>query len=100
MFGVPRLFTIYTAKFAHALAIRCGSEAPSNIVQGIGLLGAGSHLVDGGAVTGENKSAEAILCEADIGMAAGRHFKRVAGYSTGLVLFGLQISAGRSNTSI
>ncbi len=82
------LFTILSGEIAHRLGDSSGTRIASNIVQGIGFLGAGAILRGPGGVLGMTTAAT-IFVEAAIGMAAGGGLYAVAGYSTGLVLFGL-----------
>jgi len=67
-----------------------GTRIASNLVQGIGFLGAGAILREAGGLVGLTTAAT-IFVEAAIGMAAGGGLYAVAGYSTGLVLFGLVV---------
>ncbi len=82
------LFTILSGEIAHALGDTGTTRIASNIVQGIGFLGAGAILRGGGSIVGMTTAAT-IFVEAAIGMAAGGGLYAVAGYATGLVLFGL-----------
>jgi putative Mg2+ transporter-C (MgtC) family protein len=82
------LFTILSGEIAHRLGDSSGTRIASNIVQGIGFLGAGAILRGPGGVLGMTTAAT-IFVEAAIGMATGGGLYAVAGYSTGLVLFGL-----------
>jgi putative Mg2+ transporter-C (MgtC) family protein len=82
------LFTILSGEIAHRLGDSSGTRIASNIVQGIGFLGAGAILRGPGGVLGMTTAAT-IFVEAAIGMAAGGGLYAVAGYATGLVLFGL-----------
>ena len=82
------LFTILSGEIAHRLGDSSGTRIASNIVQGIGFLGAGAILRGPGGVLGMTTAAT-IFVEAAIGMAAGGGLYAIAGYSTGLVLFGL-----------
>src|SRR5467141_1663958 len=84
------LFTILSGEIAHRLGDTSGTRIASNIVQGIGFLGAGAILRGPGGVLGMTTAAT-IFVEAAIGMAAGGGLYAVAGYSTGLVLFGLTV---------
>jgi putative Mg2+ transporter-C (MgtC) family protein len=84
------LFTILSNELAHAFGDTSGTRIASNIVQGIGFLGAGAILRGSGAVVGMTTAAT-IFVEAAIGMAAGGGFYAVASYSTVLVLFGLTV---------
>jgi putative Mg2+ transporter-C (MgtC) family protein len=82
------LFTILSGEIAHRLGDTGSTRIASNIVQGIGFLGAGAILRSSGGTIGMTTAAT-IFVEAAIGMAAGGGLYAVAGYSTGLVLFGL-----------
>ena len=84
------LFTILSNELAHRFGDSSGTRIASNIVQGIGFLGAGAILRGPGGVPGMTTAAT-IFVEAAIGMAAGGGLYAVAGYSTGLVLFGLMV---------
>ena len=84
------LFTILSNELAHAFGDTSGTRIASNIVQGIGFLGAGAILRGSGGVVGMTTAAT-IFVEAAIGMAAGGGFYAVASYSTVLVLFGLTV---------
>jgi putative Mg2+ transporter-C (MgtC) family protein len=82
------LFTILSGELAHLWGDTGSTRIASNIVQGIGFLGAGAILREAGGITGLTTAAT-IFAEAAIGMAAGGGFYRIAIYATGLVLFGL-----------
>jgi putative Mg2+ transporter-C (MgtC) family protein len=82
------LFTILSVEIAHRYGDASTTRIASNIVQGIGFLGAGAILREAGGLVGMTTAAT-IFVEAAIGMAAGGGFYAVAMYSTGLVLFGL-----------
>lgn len=82
------LFTILSGQLAHLWGDSGSTRIASNIVQGIGFLGAGAILREAGGVTGLTTAAT-IFAEAAIGMAAGGGFYWVAVYATGLVLFAL-----------
>jgi putative Mg2+ transporter-C (MgtC) family protein len=84
------LFTILSNELAHRFGDTSGTRIASNIVQGIGFLGAGAILRGPGGVLGMTTAAT-IFVEAAIGMAAGGGMYAVAAYSTGLVLFGLTV---------
>ncbi len=84
------LFTVLSGEIAHLLGDTGSTRIASNIVQGIGFLGAGAILREAGGVTGLTTAAT-IFVEAAIGMAAGGGLYRVAAYATGLVLFGLLV---------
>jgi len=82
------LFTILSGEIAHTFGDTSGTRIASNIVQGIGFLGAGAILREAGGLVGMTTAAT-IFVEAAIGMAVGGGLYAVAVYSTGLVLFGL-----------
>lgn len=86
------LFTILSSEIAHRVGDTSGTRIASNLVQGIGFLGAGAILRESGTLVGMTTAAT-IFVEAAIGMAVGGGFYAVAGYSTGLVLFGLIVLA-------
>src|SRR5262249_7558762 len=64
------LFTVISAEFAKSTGDPSTTRIASNIVQGIGFLGAGAILRDRGNVSGLTTAA-AIFVAAAIGMAAG-----------------------------
>ena len=82
------LFTIISAEYAKATGDVSTTRIASNIVQGIGFLGAGVILRDRGSVVGLTTAA-AIFAEAAIGMSAGAGFYRISGLASVLVLFTL-----------
>jgi len=86
------LFTILSVEIAHRFGDPSPTRIVSNLVQGIGFLGAGAILRENGSITGLTTAAT-IFVEAAIGMAAGAGFYAVAGFSAGLVLFGLVVMA-------
>jgi putative Mg2+ transporter-C (MgtC) family protein len=82
------LFTMLSVVIAQRFGDSGSTRIASNIVQGIGFLGAGAILRESGSIVGMTTAAT-IWVEAAIGMAAGAGLYAVAGYSTGLVLFAL-----------
>lgn len=82
------LFTILSGEIARLLGDTGSTRIASNIVQGIGFLGAGAILREAGGRVGMTTAAT-IFVEAAIGMAAGGGLFAVATYATALVLFGL-----------
>jgi len=82
------LFTIVSAQFAKATGDISTTRIASNIVQGIGFLGAGVILRERGSVVGLTTAA-AIFAEAAIGMTAGGGFYLLAGISSAVVLLAL-----------
>jgi len=82
------LFTILSAEFAKLTGDTSTTRIASNIVQGIGFIGAGVILRDRGSIVGLTTAA-AIFAEAAIGMSAGAGLYRTAGIAAALVLFAL-----------
>ncbi|PYT89962.1 MAG: MgtC/SapB transporter [Acidobacteria bacterium] len=82
------LFTILSDEIAHLFGDTGSTRIASNIVQGIGFLGAGAILKEAGGRVGMTTAAT-IFVEAAIGMAAGGGLFAVAAYTVALVLFGL-----------
>ena len=82
------LFTILSFELAKMFGDTSGTRIASNLVQGIGFLGAGAILREAGGLVGLTTAAT-IFVEAAIGMAVGGGLYAVAGYATGVVLFGL-----------
>jgi putative Mg2+ transporter-C (MgtC) family protein len=82
------LFTILSAEYAKLTGDPSTTRIASNIVQGIGFLGAGVILRERGSVVGMTTAA-AIFVEAAIGMAAGAGMYRVAGIASLIVLIAL-----------
>lgn len=82
------LFTILSFELARLTGDSSGTRIASNLVQGIGFLGAGAILREAGGLVGLTTAAT-IFAEAAVGMAAGGGLYAVAGFSTGLILFGL-----------
>src|SRR5215469_11170271 len=82
------LFTILSGEIARAFGDTGSTRIASNIVQGIGFLGAGAILREAGGRVGMTTAAT-IFVEAAIGMAAGGGLYAIATYATALVLFGL-----------
>jgi putative Mg2+ transporter-C (MgtC) family protein len=84
------LFTI----LSHELSVRWGdtggTRIASNIVQGVGFLGAGAIIKDNLGMVGMTTAAT-IFVEAAIGMAAGGGMFAVSASATGIVLFALVI---------
>ncbi len=82
------LFTIVSVEIARATGDTSTTRIASNIVQGIGFLGAGVILRERGSVVGLTTAA-AIFAEAAIGMAAGGGMYLVAGAGGLLLLVAL-----------
>jgi putative Mg2+ transporter-C (MgtC) family protein len=84
------LFTILSFQLAKMTGDTSGTRIASNLVQGIGFLGAGAILREAGGLVGLTTAAT-IFVEAAIGMAVGGGLYAVGGYATGVVLFGLVV---------
>jgi putative Mg2+ transporter-C (MgtC) family protein len=84
------LFTILSQQLAHVWGDTSPTRIASNIVQGIGFLGAGAILKDNAGLVGMTTAAT-IFVEAAIGMAAGGGFYAIAGSATAIVLFALVV---------
>jgi len=82
------LFTILSSEIAKATGDGSTTRIASNIVQGIGFLGAGVILREHGSVVGLTTAAT-IFVEAAIGMGAGGGLYRVSGLSALLLLVAL-----------
>src|SRR5262249_27668491 len=82
------LFTILSVEIGKATGDVSTTRIASNIVQGIGFLGAGVILRERGSVVGLTTAAT-IFVEAAIGMGAGAGFYRVSGLTAVLVLSAL-----------
>jgi len=82
------LFTILSSEIAKATGDTSTTRIASNIVQGIGFLGAGVILRERGSVVGMTTAA-AIFAEAAIGMGAGGGLYRVSGIAAAIILFAL-----------
>jgi putative Mg2+ transporter-C (MgtC) family protein len=82
------LFTLLSFQLAKMYGDTSSTRIASNLVQGIGFLGAGAILREAGGLVGLTTAAT-IFVEAAIGMAVGGGLYAVGGYATGLVLFGL-----------
>lgn len=84
------LFTILSFELARLTGDTSGTRIASNLVQGIGFLGAGAILREAGGLVGLTTAAT-IFAEAAIGMAVGGGLYAVGGFSTGVILFGLVV---------
>jgi putative Mg2+ transporter-C (MgtC) family protein len=82
------LFTILSSEIAKATGDASTTRIASNIVQGIGFLGAGVIMRERGSVVGLTTAA-AIFVEAAIGMGAGGGMYRVSGIAALMVLLAL-----------
>src|SRR5437016_13943674 len=90
------LFTLLSFELAHRFGDTSATRIASNLVQGIGFLGAGAILRESGGIVGLTTAAT-IFLEAAIGMAAGGGMHAVAGYPAGLVLFPLAVIGLRAH---
>jgi len=81
-------FTILSIEIARRTGDASTTRIASNIVQGIGFLGAGVILRDRGGVTGLTTAAT-IFVVAAMGMGAGAGLFRASGFACLLVLFAL-----------
>ena len=86
------LFTILSVEISRIYGDTSSTRIASNIVQGIGFLGAGAILKDSAGLVGMTTAAT-IFAEAAIGMAAGGGLYAVAASATAIVLFGLFVMA-------
>jgi putative Mg2+ transporter-C (MgtC) family protein len=84
------LFTLLSFQLAKMYGDTSSTRIASNLVQGIGFLGAGAILREAGGLVGLTTAAT-IFVEAAIGMAVGGGLYAVGAYATGLVLFGLVV---------
>jgi putative Mg2+ transporter-C (MgtC) family protein len=84
------LFTILSYELAKTFGDTSATRIASNLVQGIGFLGAGAILREAGGLVGLTTAAT-IFVEAAIGMAVGGGLYAVGGYATGVVLFALVV---------
>jgi putative Mg2+ transporter-C (MgtC) family protein len=84
------LFTILSYELAKMFGDTSATRIASNLVQGIGFLGAGAILREAGGLVGLTTAAT-IFVEAAIGMAVGGGLYAVGGYATGVVLFALVV---------
>ena len=84
------MFTLMSAQLAYIWGDSSPTRIASNIVQGIGFLGAGAIIKDSAGLVGMTTAAT-IFVEAAIGMAAGGGFYGVAAGATAIVLFALVV---------
>ena len=84
------LFTIVSVELAKMTGDSSTTRIASNIVQGIGFLGAGVILREKGSVVGVTTAAT-IFLEAAMGMAAGSGLYKVSGFTCVIVLFALVV---------
>jgi putative Mg2+ transporter-C (MgtC) family protein len=83
-------FTILSVEIARRTGDTSTTRIASNIVQGIGFLGAGVILRDRGSVSGLTTAAT-IFVVASLGMGAGAGMFRASGFACLLVLFALVV---------
>lgn len=84
------LFTLLSFQLAKMYGDTSSTRIASNLVQGIGFLGAGAILREAGGLVGLTTAAT-IFVEAAIGMAVGGGLYAIGAYGTGVVLFGLVV---------
>ncbi|MBV9885444.1 MAG: MgtC/SapB family protein [Acidobacteria bacterium] len=84
------LFTIVSVEIAKRTGDPSTTRIASNIVQGVGFLGAGVIMRERGSVVGLTTAA-AIFAEAAVGMTAGGGLYAVSGGATLLVMFALVV---------
>lgn len=84
------LFTIVSIEIARRTGDASPTRIASNIVQGVGFLGAGVILRERGNVVGLTTAAT-IFAVAAIGMAAGGGLYAISGIACGLLLFALVV---------
>jgi putative Mg2+ transporter-C (MgtC) family protein len=84
------LFTILSFELSRRFGDTSATRIASNLVQGIGFLGAGAILREAGGLVGLTTAAT-IFVEAGIGMAVGGGLYAAGAYATGVVLFGLVV---------
>jgi putative Mg2+ transporter-C (MgtC) family protein len=84
------LFTMLSGEISHRLGDTGSTRIASNIVQGIGFLGAGAILKEAGTLVGLTTAAT-IFLEAAIGMAVGGGLITVGAFATGIAIFSLVV---------
>jgi putative Mg2+ transporter-C (MgtC) family protein len=84
------LFTMLSGEISHRLGDTGSTRIASNIVQGIGFLGAGAILKETGSLVGMTTAAT-IFLEAAIGMAVGGGLIAIGASATGIALFSLVV---------
>ena len=84
------LFTALSGEIAHLFNDASGTRIVSNLIPGIGFLGAGAIIRERGEVTGLTTAAT-IFVLAAIGMAFGAGLYAVGFFSAALALFGLVV---------
>jgi putative Mg2+ transporter-C (MgtC) family protein len=86
------LFTIVSMEISRIAGDPSSTRIASNIVQGVGFLGAGAIMKDSAGTVGMTTAAT-IFAEAAIGMAVGGGLYKVGGAATLIVWFGLFVVA-------
>lgn len=84
------LFTVLSLEIGRAYGDPSITRIVSNLIPGIGFLGAGAILRERGAVTGLTTAAT-IFVMAGVGMAVGAGLYRVALFTVGIILFALVV---------
>lgn len=84
------LFTILSGEISHRFGDTGSTRIASNIVQGIGFLGAGAILKGAGGIVGLTTAAT-IFLEAAIGMAIGGGLIAMGAAATGVAVFALVV---------
>jgi putative Mg2+ transporter-C (MgtC) family protein len=84
------LFTILSFELAHRYGDSSSTRIASNLVQGIGFLGAGAIIREAGGLIGLTTAAT-IFAEAAIGMAIGGGLYAAGAFAAALLLFGLEV---------
>jgi len=84
------LFTLLSFELARRFGDTSSTRIASNLIPGIGFLGAGAIIRERGSVVGLTTAAT-IFVVASIGMAVGAGMYMTAVFATGLVLFSLTI---------
>ncbi len=82
------LFTLLSFELAHRFGDASGTRIASNLIPGIGFLGAGAIIRERGSVLGLTTAAT-IFVIASVGMAVGAGMYMTAVFTTGLVLLAL-----------
>lgn len=84
------LFTLLSFELAHRFGDASSTRIASNLIPGIGFLGAGAIIRERGSVVGLTTAAT-IFVIASVGMAVGAGMYMTAVFTTGLVLLALTI---------
>jgi putative Mg2+ transporter-C (MgtC) family protein len=90
------LFTILSGEISRAFGDPSGTRIVSNLIPGIGFLGAGAIIRARGGITGLTTAAT-IFVLAGVGMAIGAGFYAIGLFSVALILFGLIVLAWVEN---